>query len=178
MTEPKILDEGGSLRLVGDTSTGAGVGWPEVDYKLTGDIKRDLTYVIGQEHPGRFGPGSTCINTCDIHAALNQGHPYVAAALLASATETPVLGVLADHYDINLSDLLGQPGFAEFREYSRAKPKCDECGSTIYGRGPCYNCHGHPEGNVIDPADLYSYGERRAEQARAVRGARAGQEDS
>lgn len=94
---------------------------------VTRGVERALVDAVNFEHPNCEDP------SCDIAVSLDAGFPFVAAALLEGATETPLLCAVMDFFDITSKYLHEVPQWEEWTEYHRLHGfRCDACGTYTY----------------------------------------------
>lgn len=119
---------------------------------LSGSFRNDIAEAVEMEHP------CDDIAGCDIARALHEGFPFVAAFLLSSATETPVLELVVRAHEFNGTAIEAREPFND-RDTSNSAPEgwkewgeffaenttqCPGCNAYSFPEadGVCPNCRG------------------------------------
>lgn len=96
----------------------------------------DVAEAVEKEH-------SCDSNTCDIGYALHNGFPYVAAAMLSSATEAPLVDLVCQFHGIPIhGDYRKLEGWDDWYQWFKENARECSCGSYVLDTDSthCDNC--------------------------------------
>jgi hypothetical protein len=123
-------------------------------FRISPNFRKDIAAAVQCEHP--------CDDSnCDIFAALKGGFPFVAAYLLASATETPIIASVFKAHEFNgTADEVMEgrmpEGWKEWCGYFvEISWKCEKCGTHNCDpeSDKCGNCLAQRETQEVDEED-------------------------